>query len=98
MTDVATTSVSELHSCDCLLADASDGSDCPICEMYSASSAKDIKDEVLQAFTDSHSHGRVVIATIAFGMGLDVPDVRQSIHWGPSDTIQAYVQESGRCG
>jgi len=98
LTDLATTSVSELHSCDCLLADASNGSHRPICEMYSASSAKDIKDEVLQAFTDPHSHVRVVTATIAFGMGLDAPDVRQSIHWGPSDTIQAYVQESGRCG
>ena len=98
MTDVATTSVSELHSCDCLLADASDGSRYPICEMYSASSAKDIKDEVLQAFTDPHSHGRVVIAIIAFGMGLDAPDIRQPIHWGPSDTIQAYFQESGCCG
>ena len=31
-------------------------------------------------------------------MGLDAPDVRQSIHLGPSDSVQAYVQETGRCG
>ena len=87
--------MSELHSCDCLLVDASDGSRRPICEIYSASSAEDVKDEILQAFTDPHSHVCVVIASIAFGMGLDAPDVRQSILWGPTDTIQAYVQETG---
>ncbi len=31
-------------------------------------------------------------------MGLDAPDIHQSIHWGPSESIQAFVQESGRCG
>ena len=98
LTEVATTLVSELHSHDCLLVNASDGTHRPICEMYSASTAEAVKDDILQAFTDPHSHIRVVIATIAFGMGLDARDVRRSIHWGPSDTIQAYVQESGRCG
>ena len=31
-------------------------------------------------------------------MGLDAPDVHLIIHWGPSDTIQVYVHESGHCG
>ena len=66
--------------------------------MYSASTAEDVKDAVLQSFTDPTGHVHIVIATIAFGMGLDAPDVRQSIHLGPSDSVQAYVQETGRCG
>ena len=41
---------------------------------------------------------RVVIATIAFGMGLDCPNVRRIIHWGPSNDVEAYIQETGRAG
>ena len=43
---------------------------------------------------------RVVVATSAFGMGLDVPDVHVVMHWGPTHTctIEKYIQESGRCG
>ncbi|XP_076088554.1 uncharacterized protein LOC143058932 [Mytilus galloprovincialis] len=41
---------------------------------------------------------RVVIATTAFGMGVDIPDVRFVIHWGASRSIQGFMQESGRAG
>ena len=95
---VSSTLVSELDDCDCLFVQLADGSKRPICEMYSASTAEVVKDEILQSFMNPSGHIRIVIATIAFGMGLDAPDVRQSIHFGPSDSIQAYVQETGRCG
>ena len=38
------------------------------------------------------------MATIAFGMGLDAPNVENIIHYGPSDSVEAYIQETGRCG
>jgi ATP-dependent DNA helicase RecQ len=41
---------------------------------------------------------RLVIATVAFGMGIDCPHVRQIIHVGPPDNLEAYIQESGRAG
>ena len=44
------------------------------------------------------SNLRIVVATMAFGMGVDCPNIRQIIHVGLLDDISSYVQETGRAG
>ena len=53
---------------------------------------------MIYSFIQPSSTLRLIIATSAFGLGIDIPDVRQVIHWGLTSTVEEYVQESGRGG
>ena len=44
-----------------------------------------------------NSNRRVVVATVAFGMGVDCPNVRQIIHLGVPDDVSSYIQEMCVC-
>ena len=67
-------------------------------DMYSKCTDIKLRELIVTRFVDPNSSLRVVIATIAFGMGLDCPCVRMVLHWGPANDVDGYVQQTGRAG
>ena len=65
-------------------------------QAYHAGLDKTVRAQRLEAFLEAEA--AVMVATIAFGMGVDKPDVRFVIHADPPASIEAYWQEIGRAG
>ncbi len=63
---------------------------------YHAGMDDDVRAQTQQWFTQS-SDG-IVVATIAFGMGIDKPDIRYVYHYNSPASLEAYAQEIGRAG
>ena len=63
---------------------------------YHAGMESKARDENERRF--QHEPGRIMVTTIAFGMGIDKPDVRFVLHVDMPASIEAYYQETGRSG
>jgi len=63
---------------------------------YHAGLDREVRNQRLEQFLQADA--AVMVATIAFGMGVDKPDVRFVIHADPPSSIEAYWQEIGRAG
>ena len=68
-----------------------------LADMFTSVTDQAQKECIINNFT-SPSQLRVVIATVAFGLGIDCPDVRQIVHIGMPDSLEDYIQETGRSG
>ncbi len=78
----------------------SDAPDLPrfrLVDMYMSCTEEIVKESIVNLFT-SNSILRVVIATVAFGMGVDCHDIRQVIHYGSPNNIESYIQQTGHAG
>ncbi len=63
---------------------------------YHAGMAGDARKAAQEAFMEDRAE--VVVATNAFGMGVDKADVRTVVHWAVPTSLEAYYQEAGRGG
>ena len=66
--------------------------------MYSRVLMNGKKENVLSSFLQVGRNLCLVIATTAFGLGVDCPDFRRVIHWGLPSNVEEYVQEIGGAG
>lgn len=65
---------------------------------YHAPQTTAMKEQILRELSSSTSKVKVVFATVAMGMGVDIPSIRHVIHVGPPRTVREYLQETGRAG
>ncbi len=68
-------------------------------DFYHAGLERHERSRVQEAFFDDSRNGLdIVVATNAFGMGIDKPNIRYIVHWTLTGTLEEYCQEIGRAG
>ena len=73
-----------------------DTSEFRLVDMYTRVLTNEKKSQVMESFSSASGKLRLIIATTAFGMGVDCPDITRIIHWGSPETVEEYIQETGR--
>jgi ATP-dependent DNA helicase RecQ len=66
------------------------------CDFFDSEAGEEHKQRVMEEFEDGRLP--VIFATNAFGMGVDIPDIRVVIHYLVPESIEQYYQEVGRAG
>ena len=66
--------------------------------MFTHCTHQSVKDSIIASISNAESVLRILICTVAFGMGINSQGVRQVIHWGQSSDVESYIQKTGRRG
>ena len=67
-------------------------------DVFTAASDNDMREEIITEFCKSDSKLRIIIASTAFGLGIDCKDIARVINYGTPNTLEELVQEMGRAG
>ncbi|CAM1504770.1 Fc.00g023610.m01.CDS01 [Cosmosporella sp. VM-42] len=65
---------------------------------FHAKLPKDVKEETLARWINNETGYDIIVATTAFGMGIDKNNVRFVVHWRIPKSFEGYYQEAGRAG
>ena len=57
-------------------------------DMFTACTNVDVKEDIVKSFTQPEGRRRIIVATVAFGMGIDCSNVQRIIHWGPPSDVE----------
>jgi RecQ family ATP-dependent DNA helicase len=66
------------------------------CESYHAQKKPKERTEIQKKYTEGDLD--IIVSTIAFGMGINIPNIRLMIHYNCSNDVESYMQEIGRAG
>ena len=67
-------------------------------DIFTSVSTTAMREMLLEEYCKTDTNLRLLIATTAFGLGVDCPDIERVINWGSPNTLEELVQESGRAG
>ena len=66
--------------------------------IFHSATQQKYKDKLLESFKEANGSIRVTVATMALSMGVNFPNIRYVVMWGPQRSILDFHQQSGRAG